>query len=360
MFQIYRILLLLRASMQIGFFFGVSTIMYRFLAKTYTISMFGLDYEISLILLLLLFIVLAILVFSIPRVTLLITRNIAMNSFPTIWGSLSGVLKTIGNFIYTSFLGIIMLYLLTCINKVPNLLGYIINNDYISIRKPWLVNELTNWVNTIKSNFPSLSEHDWKHLLNNNYFSPGEMVSSMISTLSSFKPMIQEQIVDIVSQQTARASYLGYYFNNIIWDNKYIIGGVALCLLVGYIVVAHTSDGTTDIMSKMYSFGGKLSKSVSANETLHAQGERIYSLLTDVLAMQKRSLTYEAKAASAKLTKTVFAQLDLEKAFIGGHSKALFDNICSFMSNSMLTAGEKEELRVAAQLALQISQKYGY
>jgi hypothetical protein len=155
--------------MQLGFFFGVSTIMYRFLAKTYTISMFGLDYEISLILLLLLFIVLGILIFYIPRVTLLITRNIALNRFPQIWGSFSGVLKTMGNFIYTSLLGIIILYLLTFINKValpPNLLGYIINNDYISIRKPWLLNELTHWVNTIKVNFPSLSEPDWKHLLN--------------------------------------------------------------------------------------------------------------------------------------------------------------------------------------------------
>jgi hypothetical protein len=186
------------------------------------------------------------------------------------------------------------------------------------------------------------------------------MVGSMISTLSSFKPMIQEQIVDIVSQQSARASYLGYYFNTIIWDNKYIIGGVALCLLVGYIVVAHTSDGTTDIMSKMYSFGGKLSKSVSANETLHAQGERIYSLLTDVLAMQKRSLSHDAKMISENLTKTALQKLVLEKAVIGGRSRALFDNLCNIMSNSMLTAGEKEELRVAAQLALQISQKYGY
>jgi hypothetical protein len=358
MFQIYRILLLLRTSMQLGFFFGVSTILYRFLAKTYTISILGLDYEISLILLLLLFIVLAGLIFYIPRVTLLITRNIALNSFPQIWGSFSGILKTIGNFIYTGLLGIIILYLLTFINNVPNLFGYIINNDYISIRKPWNLADLTNWVNTIKADFPSVCEADWVALLKNN--SPGEMVSSIVSTLSNFKPLIIEQITDIVSQQNHRASYLGYYFNTIIWDNKYIIGGVGLCLLICYIVVTRTPDSTTGILSKMSNFGEKLSKSVSANETLHAQGECIYSLLTDVLAMQKRSLSHDAKMISENLTKTALQKLVLEKAVIGGRSRALFDNLCNIMSNSMLTAAEKEELRVAAQLALQISHKYGY
>lgn len=58
------------------------------------------------------------------------------------WLRFRGYLRILGNLILVTLFGSILLYGYAFFNKLPNLFGFLINNQYIQIRKPWAVDDL--------------------------------------------------------------------------------------------------------------------------------------------------------------------------------------------------------------------------